>query len=102
MGGIDGGQQIAAGVRLHHVTATAHPERVFCHPDGVVLAHEDDARLRGNFANPARRFYSADSGQADIQQDDVGMHLPRFLDGFFSVDSLANDLNIRTAVYNRS
>jgi hypothetical protein len=101
-GRFDGGQEIATGVRLDHVTARAGAEGSLGHSDRIVLAHEHNSRFRGKLANSVSSFKTTDSRETDVQQDNVGMQVARFLDGFFSVSRFGHDLKVWIGAKHRS
>lgn len=99
-GGLDGSQEIAAGVRLDDITACPDFQGVLGHPQGVVLAHEDNPRFWGNVTDPASSFDAADAGEADIQQNYIGAECARHLDSLFTVRSLGHDFEVGIATNN--
>jgi hypothetical protein len=91
----DSGKQVQSRVRLDNISVGASPQGVFCEGDGYVLAHENDSRLRRRASNAWSNLNPADIRKADIQQNNIGLQLFNFLQGFLSLGRFAHHFDIR-------
>lgn len=57
----------------------------------VVLSYENDCCVGSGVADATGRPYSIQVGKADVQQDQVWLHLLHFFNGFQSIPCLCDD-----------
>jgi len=88
-------KQVAPGFGFQNVAAGIQANRFLNHIRRRFLTQENYFRSRGKFANLPSSLNTAQSGKADVQQNQVRFEFERPLNCFESVRDFANDLQVR-------
>lgn len=96
-----GSEQLASGFCFDNVAPCAQAKGFLHHLSRRFLSQEEDFRFRTTFANFSSGFDSVQTGESDVQQNQIRLQFHRLLNRFPSVRDFADDLQVAHACQGR-
>jgi hypothetical protein len=95
-------QQLSAGIHLEHVAHSAQVKRLLRYFEGGILTYEKYSARGKEFADASTGFDSVQTGEGDVQQNQVRLQFLCLLYGFQSIRRLTNEMESRSFLHHGS